>query len=227
MSSINILRAGPDWAVVEKPSGILMHRSEIAPDRETLVDLLKAQTGRDIYCVHRLDRQTSGVCLVAFDAETTALLQKVFARRQVEKTYLALVRGSFPETLTVERPLTGDDGKKRDATTEFACVTRFKSCSLVRASPLTGRRHQIRRHLAHQMHHIIGDTTYGKGGINREFREKYNLHRLFLHAERLKFTCPRTEAVIEVRSDLPETLARVLTLLEMEQQQGSGSLCSE
>jgi tRNA pseudouridine65 synthase len=217
MSLINVLRTGPEWAVVEKPSGILMHRSEIAPDRETLVDLLKAQTGRDIYCVHRLDRQTSGVCLVAFNAETTALLQKVFARRQVEKNYLALVRGSFPDTLTVERPLTGDDGKKREASTEFGCVHRFRSCSLIRANPLTGRRHQIRRHLAHQMHHIIGDTTYGKGGINREFREKYNLHRLFLHAERLKFTCPRSEAEVEVRSVLPEGLAAVVSLLTSEQ----------
>lgn len=223
MSSIEILLAAPQWAVVEKPSGILMHRSEIAPDKETLVDLLKIQFGREVYCVHRLDRQTSGACVVAYDSETTALLQKVFARRQVEKSYLALVRGVFPDVLKVERALTGDDGKKRDASTEFNCMERFGAVSLIRANPLTGRRHQIRRHLAHHMHHIIGDTTYGKGGINREFRAKYDLHRLFLHAERLKFVCPLTAKPVEVCSRLPDALSRVIDALKYQSSKPDGS----
>jgi len=201
-------------AVVEKPSGLLMHRSDIAPDKVTLVEKLQELTGKKVFLPHRLDRQTSGVCVITFDSETAAALQKLFSERTIRKSYLALVRGQFPDFLSVERPLTDDSGKPKESKTEFACLQRYDQVSLIRANPLTGRRHQIRRHLAHQAHHIIGDTTYGKGGINREFRAKSNLHRLFLHAESLVFVHPRTGVEMRVESVLPEELSSVLSLLK-------------
>lgn len=213
MPPIAVIYQDDYLAVVDKPSGVLMHRSKIAADKITLVELLQNQFGKKIYCPHRLDRQTSGVCVIAFDALTTSALQKSFARRQVQKTYLALTRGQFPDTLAVDRPLTDDNGVPKEAFTCFKCLQRFLRSSLVEAAPRTGRQHQIRRHLAHNAHHIIGDTKYGKGGINRDFRQNHSLHRLFLHAHTLTFEHPRTGIEIKATLPLPTELLLVLATL--------------
>jgi tRNA pseudouridine65 synthase len=213
MAEIEVLYLDAHLAVIDKPSGILMHRSKIAADKITLVELLQAQLGKKIYCPHRLDRQTSGVCVIAFNALTTSLLQKSFARRQVQKTYIALTRGLFPDTLIVDRPLTDDNGLLKEASTYFKCLQRFARSSLVEAAPTTGRQHQIRRHLAHNAHHIIGDTKYGKGGINRDFRQDHCLHRLFLHAHTLTFEHPCTGVEIRATLPLPTELQVVLNTL--------------
>ncbi len=211
---IEVLYQDNYLAVVNKPSGVLMHRSKIAADKITFLELLQENFGRKIFCPHRLDRQTSGVCVIAFDAATTAGLQQSFARRHVQKTYLALTRGHFPDTLTVDRPLKDDKGQPKEAITNFRCLQHFSRCSLLLASPLTGRRHQIRRHLAHNAHHIVGDTTYGKGGINRDFRQTHGLYRLFLHAHTLTFEHPRTSVEIKATLALPSELLAVLSTLQ-------------
>jgi len=208
-----VLYQDANLAVVNKPSGILMHRSKLATDRFTFVELLQEKFRKKVYCPHRLDRQTSGVCVVAFNSGTTSDLQKSFARRQIEKTYIALTRGAFPDVLMVERPLTDDKGQLKEAVTEFKCLQRYSRCSLVLASPRTGRQHQIRRHLAHNAHHIVGDTTYGKGGINKDFRQNHSLHRLFLHAHTLGFEHPRTGVEYVVTVPLPPELLFVLQTL--------------
>jgi tRNA pseudouridine65 synthase len=213
ITEIEVLYMDACLAVVDKPSGILMHRSKIAADKITLIELLQRQLNKKIYCPHRLDRQTSGVCVIAFDALTTSALQKSFARRQVKKTYLALTRGLFPDALTVDRPLTDDNGLPKEALTFFKCLQRYSRSSLVEAAPTTGRQHQIRRHLAHNAHHIIGDTKYGKGGINRDFRQDHSLHRLFLHAHTLTFEHPRTSVEIKTTLPLPTELQVVLNSL--------------
>ena len=190
-----------------------MHRSKLAPDKITFVELLQERFGKRVFCPHRLDRQTSGVCVIAFDAITTAVLQRSFARRQVKKTYIALTRGLFPEQLIVDRFLKDENGQPKEAYTNFKCLRRFAHCSLIEALPKTGRQHQIRRHLAHNAHHIVGDTTYGKGGINRDFRQNHNLHRLFLHAQTLTFEHPRTGVEITTTVELPAELLLVLSTL--------------
>jgi tRNA pseudouridine65 synthase len=190
-----------------------MHRSKIAVDKITFIELLQERFDRKVYCPHRLDRQTSGVCVIGFDSETTSSVQKSFARRQVQKTYLALTRGMFPDTLTVDRPLTDDNGQRKEAFTLFNCLKRFARSSLVEAVPRTGRQHQIRRHLAHNAYHIIGDTKYGKGGINRDFRQNHRLHRLFLHAHTITFEHPRTGVLIKATLPLPTELLNVLSTL--------------
>jgi len=201
-------------AVVSKPSGVLMHRSKLATDKITFVELLQKKFGKKVFCPHRLDRQTSGVCVIAFDAQTTSNLQKSFARRQVDKKYLSLVRGHFPDNFSVDRSLKDENGQPKAAFTTFQCVRRFSRCSLILATPLTGRQHQIRRHLAHSAHHIVGDTTYGKGGINRDFRQNHSLHRLFLHAHTLTFDHPRTGVQIKTTVSLPIELLSVLNSIE-------------
>jgi len=199
--------------VVEKPPGIHVHRTHLSPDRDVLLTRVRDQLGRHLHPVHRLDRATSGLLVFALDPTTAASLQEAWSTAAVEKEYLALVRGTAPAEMVSERPLTRrEDGVRQDARTEFRSLGTDRGFSLVLASLRTGRRHQIRRHLAHEGHQIVGDTTYGKGGINRWLREEHDLPRLLLHAHRL--TLPRAEAdgvPLTLRSPLPEDFSRFLT----------------
>lgn len=208
---------------VDKPSGMVVHRGW-ARDKITLVDVLAEQLGRRIHPVHRLDRGTSGVILFAYESEAIATLKRAFEAREgdpaVDKTYLALVRGHPPESGTVDHPIqtkAKKQGPRVDARTDFERLWTWerprtdlpypRRYALVRAQPRTGRLHQIRRHLAHISHPLIGDVNYGKGEHNRWFREHYALHRLALHALRLSFPHPISGVPMSIATPVPEDLA--------------------
>jgi tRNA pseudouridine65 synthase len=191
-------------AVVDKPAGLMVHDSKLARGEDDfLADRLRDQFGRQVFLVHRLDRATSGCLLLAFDRESASALGKALMAGEVEKDYLAICRGwPAEERLTVDHALDGGPGKpqKKDAVTEFerlACgelevpSTGFPTSryALLRCRPLTGRFRQIRRHLKHLSHHLIGDTSHGDGRHNRTFR-MLGVHRMLLHAERLAFPHP-------------------------------------
>ncbi|WP_089713663.1 pseudouridine synthase [Halomonas daqiaonensis] len=218
--ALSLLHQDDHLVAVHKPAGLLVHRSALARgEREFLVQQLRDQLGQRVYPVHRLDRPTSGVIVFALDPETAAGLQKAFTARQVEKRYLAVVRGIGPQQERLDYPLREEDGRRpkaempaMEAVTEVrrldsvelpVRVDRYPQSrySLIEARPQTGRRHQIRRHLSRRGYPIIGDAKHGKGNHNRFFAERLECPRLLLAAvglaldhpvsgQRLDLCCP-------------------------------------
>jgi tRNA pseudouridine65 synthase len=216
-----VLYADEHLVVVDKPSGLLVHRSPIdRHETRFAVQLLRDQLGRRVYPVHRLDKGTSGALAFALDKSTAAALAGQFAGKQVRKTYVAIVRGWPTDSGVIDHPLDAvqdalapvpDTGPRACrtvyrtlATVELPVrVDRYPTAryALVELEPETGRRHQLRRHLAHVSHPIIGDSTYGKGRHNRLFVERYGVHRLLLACVRLAFDHPVTGQRIDVATD--------------------------
>ena len=216
-----------DWlAVVDKPAGLMVHDSKLARgETEFAADRLRDQFDAPIFLAHRLDRATSGCLLLAFDRDTASALGKLLMSRDAfDKDYLAICRGWPEERFTIDHPLDGGPGKplKKPAVTEFA---RLATCelatpsehfptsryALLRARPVTGRFRQIRRHLKHASHHLIGDTSHGDGRHNRAFR-MLGIHRMLLHAWRLGFVHPVTGARLDVRAPFDAEFAKALAL---------------
>jgi tRNA pseudouridine65 synthase len=201
---------------VNKPSGLAVHRGA-AQDRLVALQLVRNLAGRHVHAVHRLDRATSGALLFALDAGTTRRMQEKFAASEVEKRYLALVRGIPPEEGTIDHPVPRAAGESRiPAVTDFRRLAIFAGYALVEARPRTGRFHQIRRHFKHLSHPLIGDVRYGKGEHNRLFRERFGLHRLALHALELGFEHPETGDAVRIVAPLPEDLAAPLRAMGMD-----------
>ncbi|MDQ3206889.1 MAG: pseudouridine synthase [Pseudomonadota bacterium] len=213
-------------AVIDKPAGLMVHDSALARgETDFAADRLREQFGRPIFLVHRLDRATSGCLLLAFDRETASALGKVLMSRGVEKEYWAICRG-WPqeEAFDVDHDLDGGPGKpvkkpaitrfQRLATTELDIASAAFATSryaLLSASPQTGRFRQIRRHLKHLSHHLIGDTSHGDGRHNRSFR-MLGIHRMLLHARRLAFVHPHSGTRLEVHAPPDAEFARALGL---------------
>ena len=209
-----VLHLDPAFAVVDKPAGLMVHDSALARgETDFAADRLRAQFGRPVFLVHRLDRATSGCLLLAFDRDAASALGK------------ALSRGWPAETaFTVDHPLDGGPGKpqKKPAITEFEVLDRCEldlpsagfptsRYALLRATPVTGRFRQIRRHLKHLSHHLIGDTSHGDGHHNRAFR-MLGIHRMLLHARRLAFPHPLTGLPVEAIAPVDAEFARALAL---------------
>ncbi len=197
-------------AVVDKPSGLLVHRGW-GDDAVVAMSALRDQLGLRVYPVHRLDRGTSGALAFALDSETGSLLCGIFEQGRAQKRYLALVRGVPPESGVIDHAIPNKpDGPRVSAVTAFRRVATVGRFSLVEAEPRTGRLHQIRRHLKHLGHPLVGDVNYGRGEINRLFREQVGLRRLALHARALSFEHPRTGRPVAVESPLPDDLREPL-----------------
>jgi tRNA pseudouridine65 synthase len=217
-ADLTILFRDPHLIAVDKPAGLAVHRGW-ARERDVAMTRLRDQIGAHVFPVHRLDRATSGVLLFALSAEVAARVCEMFAAGKTEKTYLALVRGVPPEEILVDHPLPpGEDTHAPRVAAQTMIVLRevFGRYSLVEARPLTGRLHQVRRHLKHISCPLIGDVNYGKGEHNRLFRERHNLHRLFLHATRLRLPHPAQGGRLDITSPLPADLEDVLRVLREE-----------
>jgi tRNA pseudouridine65 synthase len=216
VARISLLFVDEHLAVADKPSGLLVHRGWDNDDDVALFRVRDALGGAHVYPIHRLDRGTSGALLFARTREAAAALSRSFEEGRVEKRYLALVRGTAPEEGLIDYPIPrSEDGPRVPARTRFVRLGRspVDRCSLVLATPETGRLHQIRRHLRHIDHPLVGDVTYGSGAINRHYRATYDLHRLALHAAHLAFEHPRTGARVEVDAPVPHDLAAALARL--------------
>jgi tRNA pseudouridine65 synthase len=215
VTELEIVHADDRIVAINKPSGLLVHRGW-ARDDVVAVDLLHAQLGRHVWPLHRLDRGTSGVVMFALDADTARAFGAALERNEIHKRYLALVRGHAPEQVHIDYALRKVDSNSPDRQEARTRVRRlaqvdratsspgFERYSLVEAVPETGRTHQIRRHLKHIAHPIIGDVRYGKGDHNRMFRERFGLHRLALHAAELRF------GELTICAPLPEDLREPL-----------------
>ena len=200
---------------VNKPSGLAVHRGA-AQDRIVALQSVRDLVGRRVHAVHRLDRATSGALLFALDPGTAGQLQAKLEAGEVEKRYLALVRGIPPEAGVIDHPVPRSLGGPRvSAVTEYRRLATFERYALVEVRPRTGRLHQIRRHLKHLGHPLIGDVRYGKGEHNRLFRERFGLYRLALHALELAFDHPATGERLRIVAPLPEDLAGPLRAMGM------------
>ena len=218
---LEILYQDEYCVAVHKPSGLFVHRTELAPREPSCMPALRNQIGRWVYPVHRLDRGTSGVLLFALGPEAARALNGLFENRAVEKQYLAVVRGYAPESGRIDYAFCEEEGKGPvEAVTEYALkgtvelpfpVSQYSTArySLVQAMPSTGRRHQIRRHFAHIFHPVVGDTTHGDGAHNRLFREKFGIGRLLLMATGISFCHPYTGEPIAIRAPLPGKIGRL------------------
>ncbi len=210
--TLALLHQDEHLVAIDKPAGLLVHRTQLAAreDRAAL-QLLRDQLGRPVWPVHRLDRGTSGVLLFALSADVASLLGPMFESGAMSKRYLALVRGWPSEDAgLIDHPLAKDPELPSAGQSMLTAQTRWRvlqrhewplqtqpshattRVALLELHPLQGRRHQLRRHLKHIGHPILGDATHGKGALNRVVAEHLGLHRLWLHAAELLLVHPLT-----------------------------------
>jgi 23S rRNA pseudouridine1911/1915/1917 synthase len=227
----------PDLAVIEKPAGLVVHPGS-GVRSGTLVHALlyHFQNLSDVGgegrpgIVHRIDKKTSGLLIVAKNNRTHALLGRMFQDRKIEKTYIALVHGKFarPEG-SVDLPIARHSKirtrmaahnpaphrqapfrKGRTALTQYKVIENFKEFSLLEVKIQTGRTHQIRVHLSAVGHPVVGDDVYGERSYKIFTKKHGELGRYFLHAEGLRFTHPQTGKELEFHSPLPLELRNLL-----------------
>ena len=215
------------FVAINKPHGLLVHRSPIAADAEEFaLQMLRDQLQKKVFPIHRLDRKTSGILLFAFSSEIAAKLQAILENPGTQKTYLAIVRGHFPDEITVDYPLTNDKGKVQEALTRFKTLKRSEleipfgkfttsRYSLIEAYPKTGRMHQIRKHLNHLRHPIIGDRPHGCNKQNRLFKERWNMTTMMLHAKELQMTHPITEEPLCLAANKFGEFERMIEMLKL------------
>jgi len=225
--TLEILYQDEYVVAINKPSGLLVHKSLIdKKEKRYAMKILRDQISRWVYPPHRLDKPTSGVLLFALSKEIARDLSEAFKQREIKKTYYAVVRGFTPNEGMIDHPLVekldkiSDKNAKKDKPAQEAktyfktistielpfAVSKYDSVrySLVKLEPKTGRKHQLRRHMKHISHHILGDTKYGRGEHNRFIREKFAIHRLMLHCSALEFLHPVTKKKITITAPFPE-----------------------
>jgi tRNA pseudouridine65 synthase len=230
---LEILYLDDYLAAVAKPPGLLVHRTGLdAGETRFALQMLRDQLGRPVWPAHRLDKGTSGVLLFALDADTARGLGQQFeSGGAIRKTYLAMVRGWTDLEGLIEHPLRrmtddlrvpaaqGPVKEAQEARTRYRMLQHhllplaqgpFEStrCALVELTPLTGRRHQLRRHMKHIAHPLLGDATHGKGPLNRAVAALLGLQRLWLHALRMELIHPATGRTVSIEAAPGEEWAR-------------------
>jgi tRNA pseudouridine65 synthase len=224
---------------VDKPAGLFVHRSYMDKDEIYFaLQLVRDQVGKYVYPLHRLDRPTSGVLLFGLNEEVARLMGQVFIDKKIQKTYFALTRGHLLGAGEIDYPLKekldklGDknvslDKAPQDAVTHYESlltaslsikVGKFDSVrySLIKLLPTTGRRHQIRRHLAHLRHPILGDINYGDNKQNPFFIEHFGFKRLMLIAKKVAFIHPITNVQLTIEAEFDQQWLEVFDELSWE-----------
>lgn len=228
-----VLYQDNDLIVINKPEGWLVHRSWL-DKHETVVVMqtLRDQIGQHVYPIHRLDRPTSGVLIFALSSEIARLLSEQFASNKIEKTYHAIVRGYVDGEAVIDYPLVEEldkiadkfankDKPAQEAITFYKGLSKielpievgkYKTArySFVELKPQTGRKHQLRRHLKHIFHPIIGDSKHGDLHQNRAFSHYFAVKRLMLHASSVKIIHPITLKPITIHAKLSDDWLKIL-----------------
>ena len=225
---------------INKPSGLLVHRSMLDKNEtQFAMQLLRDQIGQHVFPVHRLDRPTSGVLVFALSADIARKLGEQFATQTIEKTYLAIVRGHIINQGIIDYPLkekldkiadkmANQDKPAQQAVTAFNrlgtfelpfAVSKYASArySLVKLTPKTGRKHQIRRHLAHINHPIVGDTAHGDGKHNIFIRQQFNFNQLALTCKSMLLMHPVSEGALMLRCNLDRNIFDLLEKWQVSQ----------
>jgi len=236
---LEILYQDEYLVAINKPSGLLVHKSPIDKhETQFALQLLRDQIGQYVHPVHRLDKPTSGVLLFALNTEIAQTMSELFRSREVKKEYIAVVRGYTEEQELIDYPLkqmldTKEQKKlgitkeaqeaqtyyERLATVELPyAVSRYPVArySLVRLLPKSGRKHQLRRHMKHVFHPIVGDTKHGRGEHNKLFREKFSCHRLLLHSHRVMFVHPVSKEKIVIEAEIDIVFKQLFKVFKWE-----------
>jgi len=233
--TLPILYQDEHLVIINKPAGLLVHRSWIDKDETSFaLQLVRDKIGKYVYPVHRLDKPTSGILIFALDKNTTQMMNQLFMDHKVKKEYWTVVRGYFKGEGVINYSLKEQLDKMTDskakinkaavqAITHYKClatielpyaVSRYPVArySLVQLEPKTGRKHQLRRHMKHVNHPIIGDTTYGRTEHNRLFREKLATTELLLTAHKVSFTHPYSNKKLEIKASFSADFIKILNL---------------
>jgi len=234
---LEILYQDEYLVAVNKPSGLLVHRSWLDPHAtEFALQKVRNQIGKFVYPVHRLDRPTSGILLFALDKDSAKNISEQFIAHTTCKRYFAVVRGHLGDG-ELDYPLKEKldkiadkkaqlDKPAQEAFTEYRCLQQTElpiavrpydssRYSLMELTPKTGRKHQLRRHMAHLRHPIIGDTSHGDGKHNAMFRDNLDCQRLLLHAAYLSVNHPISKQLIEIHAPLDTSFKEILVNLKM------------
>lgn len=230
---LDILYRDDSLIAINKPAGMLVHRSWLDKHESVFaMQTLRDQIGQHVFPAHRLDRPTSGVLLFALNAETARIVSEQFEQHQVQKSYLAVVRGYLSGEDRIDYPLKvqldkiadkfSQEKAPQEAITDYQGLAtvempypagKFSSArySLVQLFPKTGRKHQLRRHLKHLFHPIMGDTNYGDLHQNRALTAHTGCDRLFLHANQLSITHPHKLQKITINAPLDSQWQRLFS----------------
>ena len=223
--AFQILLEDDFFVAINKPTGILVHRTPISEDQVFVLQLLRNQLGRRIYPIHRLDRATSGVLIFGKTKQATSQLGELFQAQKVSKKYLGVVRGYVADEDRINYPLAKEKWLpkqeaitlyKKLAQTELPFpISRYPTArySMVEVTLETGRRHQIRRHFAHLRHPIIGDKRHGDVKHNKYWAKELNMTRMLLHARYLSFIHPITQKEILIEASIDEAFQEALDIL--------------
>ncbi|KEZ14938.1 tRNA pseudouridine(65) synthase TruC [Glaesserella parasuis] len=230
---LEIIYQDDELIAINKPAGMLVHRSWL-DKHETVfaMQTLRNQIGQHVFPIHRLDRPTSGVLLFALNSEMARTMSQLFEQHQIQKSYLAVVRGYLQGEGRIDYPLKvqldkiadkfSQEKEAQEAITDYRNIAtiempypagKFATArySLVQLYPKTGRKHQLRRHLKHLFHPIMGDTNYGDLHQNRALTANTGCDRLMLHSNSLQFIHPKTLQKIEIKAPLDEQWKTLFT----------------
>lgn len=224
---LDILYQDDDLIAINKPHGLLVHRSSIAADTsEFALQLLRDQIQQTVYPAHRLDRKTGGILLFTKNKEMDSLTQQLFADKSMIKTYWAIVRGYTDDEGIIDYPLRKESGSLQEAVTRYRTLARAEidlpfgkhatsRYALVEVNPQTGRMHQIRKHFAHIFHPILADRPHGCNKQNKLWKERFDMDTMMLHARRLSFIHPRTKREVNIEAPLLAEFERVQQILAL------------
>ncbi|MDE0490786.1 tRNA pseudouridine(65) synthase TruC [Psychrobacter sp. A3] len=234
VNQVEIIYEDEFLVAINKEAGLLVHRSWLDKgETRFALQLTRDAVGCHVFPVHRLDRPTSGVLLFAKSADVARTLTEAFTTRQVTKQYLAVVRGFMPEQGFVDHALSFQpdaiadkfanvDKPAQEAVTHWQRLAQIElpfavskkhntsRYSLMRLMPVTGRKHQLRRHMKHLFHPIVGDTSHGDGRHNRFFRAQYDCTRMLLHAHSLALSHPVTGEPLLLKARLDEQWRHII-----------------
>ncbi len=201
---------------VNKPANVLVHHSAYSgcENEMTLLELLKEHNVPHVFPLHRLDRKTSGIVLLAKRRSDVSVFQKLFDDQKISKIYLALLRGHTNDAGIIDSPVRNDRGHYREALTTYQCKDKYElnfeippystaRYSLVEMEPKTGRLHQLRVHANKIAHPVIGDPKHGNRHHNHYFANQLGIPFLFLHAREIRFSHPITNNEISIIAPLP------------------------
>lgn len=228
-----ILYQDDDLIAINKPSGWLVHRSWLDKNETVVVmQTLRDQIGQHVFPIHRLDRPTSGVLLFALSSDVARIMSEEFAKKQIEKTYHAIVRGYVEGEAVIDYPLveeldkiadkfTNKNKPAQDAVTFYKSISKIEvpikvgkfetaRYSFVELKPQTGRKHQLRRHMKHIFHPILGDSKHGDLHQNRAFATYFNIKRLMLHASKLEIKHPTQHKSMIIEAKLDQSWQDIL-----------------